>query len=51
LFPVAGMQGAVNLKEYTEFGAHDRPSGYNLWLTFSITPEAPTAPKPITAKF
>ena len=51
LFPVAGMQGAVNLKGYTEFGAHDRPSGYNLWLTFSITPEAPTTPKPITAKF
>ena len=51
LFPVAGMQGAVNLKEYTEFGAHDRPSGYNLWLTFSITPEAPTTPKPIIAKF
>ena len=51
LFPVAGMQGAVNVKGYTEFGAQDRPSGYNLWLTFSITPEAPTTPKPITAKF
>jgi hypothetical protein len=51
LFPVAGMQGAVVAKGYGEFDAHDRPSGYNLWLTFSITPEAPTTPKPITAKF
>ena len=51
LFPVAGMQGAVNVKGYKEFDAHDRPSGYNLWLTFSISPEAPTTPKPITAKF
>ena len=51
LFPVAGMQGAVVAKGYREFDAQDRPSGYNLWLTFSITPEAPTTPKPITAKF
>ena len=51
LFPVAGMQGAVNVKGYQEFDAKDRPSGYNLWLSFSITPEAPTTPKPVTAKF
>jgi hypothetical protein len=51
LFPVAGMQGAVTAKGYKEFDAENRPSGYNLWLTFSISPEAPTTPKPITAKF
>jgi hypothetical protein len=51
LFPVAGMQGAFNVKGYKEFDANDRPSGYNVWLTFSISPEAPTTPKPITAKF
>jgi hypothetical protein len=45
------MQGAVVAKGYREFDAQDRPSGYNLWLTFSITPEAPTAPKPVTARF
>jgi hypothetical protein len=51
LFPVAGMHGAVTAKGYKEFDADNRPSGYNLWLTFSISPEAPTTPKPITAKF
>ena len=38
LFPVAGMQGYVNLKGYGEFDAHDRPSGWNAWLTLSISP-------------
>jgi hypothetical protein len=51
LFPVAGMQGVITAKGYKEFDAHDRPSGYNIWLTFSISPEAPTTPKPVTAKF
>jgi hypothetical protein len=51
LFPVAGMQGSFNVKGYREFDANNRPSGYNVWLTFSISPEAPTTPKPITAKF
>jgi len=45
------MQGAFNVKGYKEFDANDRPSGYNVWLTFSISPEAPTTPKPVTAKF
>jgi hypothetical protein len=51
LFPVAGMQGSINLKGYNEFQGFDRPSGYNVWLTFSITPEAPTTPKPVMAKY
>jgi hypothetical protein len=45
LFPVAGMQGYVNLKGYGEFDAHDRPSGWNVWLTLSISPEAPVVAK------
>jgi hypothetical protein len=45
LFPVAkDMQGFLNLKAYGEFDAHDRPYGYNLWLTFTLTPAA--APPP-----
>ncbi len=44
LFPVAGMQGYVNLKAYGEFDAHDRPSGWNAWLTLSISPMDPAAP-------
>jgi hypothetical protein len=44
LFPIADMQGYVNLKGYGEFDAHDRPSGWNVWLTLSISPAAPAAP-------
>ncbi len=41
-FPVGGMQGYLNLKGYGEFDARDRPSGWNAWVTFSISPAAPT---------
>ncbi len=47
LFPVAGMQGYANLKGYGEFDARNRPSGWNAWLTLSISPAAPT---PASAK-
>jgi hypothetical protein len=42
LFPVGDMQGYLNLKGYGEFGAENRPSGWNTWLTFSIS-QAPPA--------
>src|SRR5271165_7123564 len=42
LFPVAGMQGYVNLKAYGEFDNRNRPSGWNAWLTFSISPATTT---------
>ncbi len=51
LFPVAGMQGSFSAKGYKEFNGFDRPSGYNIWLTFSISPEAPTTPKTVMAKY
>jgi hypothetical protein len=41
LFPVGNMQGYLNLKGYGEFDATNRPSGWNTWLTFSISPAAP----------
>ena len=41
IFPVAGMQGYVNLKGYGEFDARNRQSGWNAWLTLSISPAAP----------
>jgi len=44
LFPAGDMQGYVNLKGYGEFDAHDRASGWNVWLTLSISPAAPAAP-------
>ncbi len=52
LFPVGGMQGYINLKAYAEFDAAARPSGWNAWLTFSLSPaaSAPTAPPPMVTK-
>jgi hypothetical protein len=46
IFPVGNMQGYLNLKAYFEFDGHDRPSGWNTWLTFAISPPAPPAPTP-----
>jgi len=43
LFPIAGMQGYLNLKGYWEFDASRRASGWNTWLTFSLSPSAPSA--------
>jgi len=48
IFPLGTMQGYVNLKGYGEFDANDRPSGYNVWLTFAITPAEPTTPPSAT---
>jgi hypothetical protein len=42
IFPLGNFQGYLNLKGYGEFDARDRPSGYNAWLTFSISPPTPT---------
>ncbi len=40
IFPIAGKQGFLGLKSYFEFGAKDRPEGWNTGLTFAIS-EAP----------
>jgi hypothetical protein len=42
LFPIGDLQGYVNLKAYGEFAAQDRPDGWNIWLTFAISPAAQT---------
>jgi hypothetical protein len=46
LFPVGNMQGYLNVKGYGEFDAANRPSGWNTWLTFSISPAAPSTVTP-----
>ena len=46
IFPVGNMQGYLNLKAYFEFDSQDRPSGWNTWLTFAISPPAPPAATP-----
>jgi hypothetical protein len=45
IFPVGNMRGYLNLKGYGEFDAAARPSGWNVWLTFVISP-APAAASP-----
>ena len=42
LFPVGGMQGYLNLKAYGEFDNANRPDGWNAWVTFVISPAAPS---------
>jgi len=53
IFPVGTMQGYLNFKTYAEFDAADRPSGWNAWATFVLSPAAaaPAAlPRPIITK-
>lgn len=40
LFPVGDMQGYLNLKGYGEFDNNARPDGFNVWLTFVLSPKA-----------
>jgi hypothetical protein len=40
------MQSFLGLRGYGEFDAASRLSGWNTWLTFSISPTAPTAVAP-----
>lgn len=45
IFPLADkLQGYLNLKAYGEFANENRPAGWNLWLTFNISPAAATPP-------
>jgi hypothetical protein len=46
IFPVGEMQGYLNLKGYGEFAAKNRPDGWNTWVTFTISPAAPTPSPP-----
>ncbi len=49
VFPLSQtLQGYINLKGYAEFGASDRPSGWNTWLTFVISPAS--APPPAVSR-
>jgi len=47
VFPISReYQGYLNLKGYKEFAAENRPDGWNVWLTFAISPAAKSAPPP-----
>ena len=41
LVPIGDMQGFVGLKGYKEFSAQNRAPGWNLWLTFALSPAPP----------
>ena len=41
-FPVGNMQGSLGLRAYGEFEAANHAPGWNTWLTFVISPIAPT---------
>jgi hypothetical protein len=43
IFPLGALQGYINLKGYKEFNAAHRPDDWNVWLTFQISPAAPSA--------
>ena len=49
IIPVGNMQGFLGVKSYFEFDAHNRPEGWNAWVTFALSPAAPQAP-PVTAQ-
>ena len=41
IFPISSdVQGYVNLKGYGEFDGDNRPTGWNFWLTFALSPPA-----------
>ncbi len=43
IFPIGDNQAFLGLKGYGEFDAANRPSGWNTWLTFSISEAAPAS--------
>jgi hypothetical protein len=45
IIPAGSLQVYLNLKAYGEFDAHDRPSGWNAWVTLSLSPSPLTNPK------
>ena len=51
IFPISDQtQGYLNLKGYYEFDSYRRPEGWNVWLTFAISPAPPSpTPPPRTA--
>jgi hypothetical protein len=46
------LQGYINLKAYGEFANENRPAGWNVWLTFNLSPAAtpPTSTRPMFTK-
>ena len=48
--PMGDLDANVNVKAYWEFAAANRPEGWNLWLSYTLSPAEPkqaqsTAPR------
>jgi hypothetical protein len=50
-FPLGDMQGFLGLRGYGDFDAANRAPGWSTWLTFAISPSAPTVVKPVRQMF
>jgi hypothetical protein len=50
IFPLGDHQGYLNLKAYKEFDASNRADGWNVWLTFAISPAPPAPSHPLITK-
>jgi hypothetical protein len=50
IIPVGSVQTYLNFKVYGEFDAQNRPSGWNGWVTLSLSPLPQSGGKPIVAK-
>jgi hypothetical protein len=41
--PMGALDANVNVKGYKEFAAANRPEGWNVWLTYTLSPSDPAA--------
>jgi hypothetical protein len=46
--PMGDLEGNVNVKAYREFAAANRPEGWNLWLTYALSPADPATARSTT---
>ena len=53
IFPIGSQQAFLGFKAYKEFDNHDRPDGWNAWVTFSVSlsPQAPVTQPVVAAKY
>jgi hypothetical protein len=53
IIPAGEEQIYLNFKAYKDFDNHDRPAGWNAWVTLSISasPPSPAAKPTVTAKY
>jgi len=43
VLPMGTTEGYLNFKAYKEFDKANRPDGWNAWITFALSPAAPSA--------